>query len=153
MPIYYLLVSAWMLFIQSGGNAAALGDILSPGEKAQMEKADTIERRIKVYDAASRRIAQELEAAVVKDDSPAVPQILHTWSSLLSKSLEDIEANLKSKKKSRALINYEIQLRKSISRSESLKIRASADLQDAFDSCLEQAEKIRKRFVEILFRP
>jgi hypothetical protein len=128
------------------------GDIFLPSEKAQIEQADTVERRIKVYEAASKRIHQSLEAAIVKDDFHDVPDNLQLWTSLLAKSLEDIEANLKAKKKSRALIRYEIQIRKSISRTESLKIRAPVDQQDIFNSCIAQAERVRKRFVEILFR-
>jgi hypothetical protein len=128
------------------------GDIFLPSEKAQIKQADTVERRIKVYEAASKRIQQSLEAAIAKDNFHAVPDNLQLWTSLLAKSLEDIEANLKAKKKPRALIRYEIQVRKSISRTESLKIRAPVDQQDIFDSCIAQAERVRKRFVEILFR-
>ena len=111
-----------------------------------------LENKIKAgVESNLRQIQLELETAVTKENFQSVPDNLQTWNSLLSKTLEDIEANLKSNKKSRALISFEIQLRKSITRTESLKIRAPADQQDIFDSCLDQAEKIRKRFVDILF--
>jgi hypothetical protein len=152
MPIACLLAFCSALLLQTAGTSSKHGDIFLPSEKAQIEQADNVERRIKVYEAASKRMQQSLEAAIVKDDFHAVPDDLQRWTSLLAKSLEDIEANLKAKKKSRALIRYEIQVRKSISRTESLKIRAPADQQDIFDSCLAHAEKVRRRFVEILFR-
>lgn len=137
--------------LQAGGTPTPPSEVFAPAERAQFEKADNIEKRIKVYQKASVRLQEELETAVTKENFLPVPDILLTWKSLLAKSLEDIEANLKSKKKPRALINYEIQLRKSIDRTQNLKIRATADLQDAFDSCLELAEKVRRRFVDILF--
>lgn len=152
MPIACLLAFFSVFLLQVIGMSSMQGDIFLPSEKAQIAQADGIERRIKVYEAASKRIHQSLEAVIVKDDFHAVPDNLRLWTSLLAKSLEDIEANLKAKKKSRALIRYEIQVRKSISRTQSLKIRAPVDQQDIFDSCIAQAEKARKRFVEILFR-
>jgi len=151
MLISYLFTFALALCLQAADTSAVQGDIFIPSEKAKIEKANTVEKRIKVYETASKRIQQELEAAAT-DEFQKVPDNLKIWTALLAKSLEDIETNLKTKKKSRALINYEIQLRKSITRTESLKIRAPVDQQDVFDSCLDQAEKIRKRFVEILFR-
>jgi hypothetical protein len=152
MLIFHLVVSAWMLLAQVGNAAAISDDIFTPGEKAQLASANNAERRIKVYNSASKRLQQELETAVTQENFQSVPGILQAWTFLLDKSLKDIETNLTAKKKSRALINYEIQLRKSITRTENLKIKSTADLQDPFDSCLERAEKIRGRFVEILFR-
>jgi hypothetical protein len=139
------------MLVQAGGVVSA-GDIFSPAEKAQMEKANSIERRIKVYLAASKRIQQALQTAVLKEEFGSVPDELKQWTLLLAKSLEDIEANLKSQKRSRSLISYEIQVRKAIADTQGLKIRAPMDQQDAFDSCLDQAETIRKKFVEILFK-
>jgi hypothetical protein len=140
------------LFLQISRTLPASENIFLPNEKSQLEKAQNVDQRIKVYDAASKRLQQELEAAVDKEEFIKVPDKLRLWVSALTKSLEDIDANLKAKKKPRALINYEIQLRKSITRTESLKIRAPVDQQDVFDSSLAEAEKVRKQFVEILFR-
>ena len=139
------------MLIQAGGVPGAAGDIFSASEKAQMEKANSAERRIKVYEGASKRLQQALHEAVMKEEFGTVPDTLKLWTALLARSLEDIEANLKSKKKPRSLINYEIQVRKAISSTQSLKIRAPIDQQDAFDSCLSRAEAIRKQLVEILF--
>ena len=138
-------------FFQAGDIPPVVGDVFNSAEKAQLENATNIERRIKVYEATSRRIQQTLEASVAKEDFQTVPENLTLWIALLSKSLEDIEANLKSNKKSGALIKYEIQLRKSITNTESLKIKAPVDQQDLFDSCISQAETVRKKFVAILF--
>ena len=139
-------------FFQAGDIPPVAGDVFNSAEKAQLENAkNNIERRIKVYEATSRRIQQTLEASVDKEDFRTVPEHLTLWVALLSKSLEDIEADLKSKKKSGALIKYEIQLRKSIANTESLKIKAPVDQQDLFDSCISQAETVRKKFVAILF--
>jgi hypothetical protein len=151
MLIFCLFSFALALALQVADIPSFPDDTFVPSEKAQLEKAENVEQRIKVYDAASRRIQRDLEAAVTKEDFQTVPDTLRLWVSLLSKSLEDIELNLKSKKKPRVLINYEIQVRKSIARTESLKIRAPVDQQDTFDSCLAEAEKVRKKYVEILF--
>ncbi len=137
---------------QAVAPSATTGEIFIPSEKAKLENETNLDRRIKVYEAASKRMQQSLEAAVSKEDFQTVPDTLKLWISLLSKSLEDIEANLKTKKKSRALIDYEIQVRKSIANTQNYKIRAPVDQQDVFDSSLAQAETVRKRFVEILFR-
>ena len=139
-------------FLQAGDIPAVAGDVFTSAEKAQIENANNVERRIKVYESASRRLQQTLETAVAKDEFQTVPENLKLWITLLSKSLEDIEANLKSKKKSTALIKYEIQVRKSIANSTSLKIKAPIEQQDLFDSCLAEAEKVREKFVEILFQ-
>lgn len=138
-------------FFQAGDVPPVAGEVFNSAEKAQLENAKNIEQRIKVYTAASRRIQQTLEASVDKEDFRTVPENLTLWIALLSKSLEDIEANLKSKKKSGALIKYEIQLRKSIANTASLKIKAPVDQQDLFDSCISQAETVRRKFVAILF--
>jgi hypothetical protein len=152
MSILWLLTPLLASLLQAGAEAPINGEIFNSTEKAQMAKAADIEQRIKVYEAASKRIQQSLETAVSKDDFQSVPDNLKLWTALLSKSLEDIEANLKTKKKSKALKNYEIQLRKSIGNTGNYKIRAPVEQQDIFDSSLAQAETIRKRFVEIFFR-
>lgn len=152
MPIICLLAFVSALLLQGTGSPSIEDDIFLPRERVQLEKAENVERRIKVYEAASKRIQKTLEAAVTKEKFQVVPNTLRLWMTLLSTSLEDIEANLRTKKKSRALINYEIQVRKSIARTESLKIHAPVDQQDIFDSCISEAETVRKQFIEILFR-
>jgi hypothetical protein len=140
-----------LLSIQAGNAVPVPGEVLSPPEKARMAKATNIEGRIKIYEAASKRIQQTLQMAVAKENFGTVPDDLKLWTSLLSKSLEDIQANLKTNKRSRALIKYEIQVRKSIANTESFKIKAPVDMQDDFDACLSQVKAVRKNFVSILF--
>jgi hypothetical protein len=150
------MAGSWLAFfiaclLQIAGVPFTQDDIFLPAEKAKIETEQNVEKRIKVYEAASKRIQKSMEASVRKDDFSAVPHDLQLWTALLSKSLEDIEANLKTKKKSRALIKYEIQVRKSIDRTESFKIRAPVDQQDVFDECIAKAEAIHEKFVRILF--
>ena len=148
-PFIFILA----LFLQVVGAPQPAGELLDPEEKAKIEKEKNVEGRIKVYEAASKRMLKTLETAVDQEDFQSVPENLKLWTSLLLKSLEDIESNLKTKKKSRALIKYEIEVRKAIANTESYKIRAPVEQQEVFDSCLAQAEKVRKRLVEILFQP
>jgi hypothetical protein len=126
--------------------------IFSPAEIDQLQKGDSVEHRIKIYQAASVRIQKSLQQSVDKEEFKTVPDTLETWTLLLAKSLEDIEMNLKAKNKPRSLINYEIQARKAIGNMKGYKIKAPADQQDAFNSCIVQAESVHKKFVEILFK-
>jgi hypothetical protein len=127
-------------------------DIFSSEEMRQLQKGDSVEHRIKIYQAASERIQQNLQQSVAKEEFKIIPDTLKTWTLLLTKSLEDIETNLKTKTKPRSLINYEIHVRKAIGSTEGYKLKAPADQQDAFNSCISQANSAHKKFVEILFR-
>jgi len=151
MSIFWPVTFILVLLLQAGGIPPSAEEIFDRIEKAKLEKEQDVEGRIKVYENASKRIQKTLETAVGNDDFQTVPDKLKLWISLLSKSLEDIEANLKNKKKSRALIRYEIQVRKSIANTENYKIRAPVEQQDLFDASLAEAEKIRQKFVAILF--
>ena len=128
------------------------GNALNVEEKARINRAQSVDDRIKVYHSASKRMQQSVDAAVSSNDFSGVPDALKLWVALLSGSLEDIEANLKAKKKSKALIRYEIQVRKANSAFRGYKAKAPVDQQDVFDAQLAGAEKIRKRFVDIIFR-
>jgi hypothetical protein len=145
------LALALSVIIQGGSVPSFEGGILNPKEKTQLEKANSVDRRIKVYTAATKRIDKSLREAVSKGQFETVAADLKLWTSLLSKSLEDIEANLKSKKKSRDLIKYEIQVRKTLSNLQDYRIQAPIEQQEEFDSCLAEAEAIRQKFVDILF--
>jgi hypothetical protein len=147
-----LLAAFTVLLFQAMGASSVQDDIFLPSEKAKLETEGNVEKRIKVYQAVSKRINKSLEMEVLKNNFSDVPGKLRLWNALLSKSLEDIKVNLKAKKKSRALIKYEIEVRKSIARIESFKIRAPVDQQDVFDECIAKAEAVHEKFVEILFR-
>ncbi len=152
MLVLQLMLFSIVALAQVADSTRFADEILDDKEKQKMARAVKVEDRIKVYEAASKRIHQTLEAAVAGDDFSKAPDILKLWLSLLSGSLEDIEANLKTRKKSKPLIRYEIQVRKAITASRGYKTKAPLEQQDLFDSYLAQAEKIRKRFVEIIFK-
>jgi hypothetical protein len=139
------------LLIQAGSFSPPANSALNAEEKLKIEKETNPNSRVKIYRQASERIQESIQHAVSKDDYHSVPEYLKRWTSLLSESLNDIESNLKSKKKSKNLIAYEIHVRKAISSVQSHKIGAPTEQQDVFDATLEQAEKIRKKFVAILF--
>jgi hypothetical protein len=152
MSLLGLLAFALGAFFQAAAAPSSIDDLLDSKEKASMASAANIGDRIKVYQTASRRYQKSLESAISDNDSSQIPDDLKRWTALLSASLEDIETNLTTKKKSKVLIRYEIELRKDISTFHSYKTRVPADLQDQFGSSLDKAEKIRKRFIEMIFQ-
>jgi hypothetical protein len=139
------------MLIQAWSVSAPLNTILDSKEKLKLEKETNPNSRIKIYKQASERIQNRLEQEIIKKNYSSAPEDLKQWTILLSESLKDIETNLRSKKRSKNLIDYEIHLRKSISRTRDYKFDAPSDQHDIFKSCLDEAEKIRSRFVEILF--
>ncbi len=146
------LILILCLLIQSGSVPSFSDDIFSPKEKTKLEKASSVKGRIKIYRTASIRIQKSIHEAVKDETFGTIPDNLKLWTSLLSQSLIDIETNLQSKKKPRELIQYEIQVRKAIAALQDDQIKAPLNQHDQFESCIAQAEEIRKRFVEILFR-
>jgi hypothetical protein len=151
MVLFGPIVLVLTMLIQSGDVSSATNDVLTPLEQAEMAAAKSIDQRIKIYEAASKRIQLQLQGAMSKNEFEAVPAILTLWTSLLNRSLEDIESVLKSKKKPKNLKKYEIHLRKAIKETQDYKTKTPFDQQDAFNACLVRAETIRKQFVEILF--
>jgi hypothetical protein len=153
MTIAGSLILALLLFLQTSKIPSFGEDVFNPREKASLATANSLDDRIKLYEAASRRILKTIRETARQEKSDAVPHILETWTSLLTGSLEDISANSKPKKKSKKLIKYEIQVRESINDLQDLKVKASIEQQDAYDSCIDQAETIRKKFIDIVFQP
>jgi len=150
MMAWYL--SCILCFLMQAGRVHSFPEgILTPAEKNTIESESNVERRMKTYQTASERIQRTLQSAISNEDFQTVSDNLLLWTSLLAESLKDIESNLKSKKKPRALINYEIHIRKAIGALQDGKIRIPADQQDAFDACIARAAEIREKFVEILF--
>ncbi len=152
MPLFGLLPLFLYAFLQVASVPLLEGNTLNVEEKARINRAQSVDDRIKVYHSASKRMQQSVDAAVSSHDFSGVPDALKLWVALLSGSLEDIEANLKANKKSKALIRYEIQVRKANSAFRGYKTKAPVDQQDAFDAQIAGAEKIRKKFVDIIFR-
>jgi hypothetical protein len=147
-----LLALIVFLLLPTATDLSFTEGILNPKEKEKFAKAINVEQRIKVYESATVRIHQTLHEIAAKRDFTQISSTLRVWNTLLTGSLQDIEANLKTKKKSRPLIRYEIQVRKLLKETDGYKNGIPAEEEDAFKSLLAEAEKIRKRFVEIIFR-
>jgi hypothetical protein len=127
-------------------------DWATSAERTRLQSQEKIENRIKVYELASERYRKEVMEYAGRQEFDALTQILASWTQLLEESHKDIDANIGRKKKSRALIRYEIQLRKSIGDMQQTKLKARADDLEEFESWVDRAEEIRKTFVNILFR-
>jgi hypothetical protein len=152
MSLLGLLAFTLCAFLQEAAAPPPIDDLLNSKEKANMAAAKNASQRIKVYQAASVRYQQTLESAIIKEDFSQTPDDLKRWNALLSASLQDIETNLTTKKKSKPLIRYEIEVRKGIVAFGGYKTKVPIDQQDIFATYLSQAEKIRKRFIEMIFQ-
>ncbi len=140
------------LFILQAAAPSFTEGILNPKETRQLERATKIEQRIKVYETASKRMQQTVHSLAADGKFSQINETLRLWNVLLTGSLEDIETNLKTKKKSRALIRYEIQVRKALAAAQDYRNSIQPEDMEEFDACLANAEKIRKRLVEVIFR-
>jgi hypothetical protein len=121
-------------------------------ETKQLSAQVKIDGRVKVYRNISERYHKAVQSAVSAANHDEVPALIRCWQELLAASLKDIEANINRKKKSGALIDYEIQLRKSIVDMGNSRLKVSYEQQSDFESWLSQAQVARKRFVDILFQ-
>ena len=147
----WTLLLFFALLSQAAGPPSALNQGLTPAERDALQRERKIDNRIKIYDEASERLSKSLESLVVKDGFQSVPDVLESWRNVLELAAKDIEENASRKNKSKALIRFEIRLRKEIANAQDFRIRAPVDQQDVFDAWLSRAEEIRKEFVDILF--
>ena len=147
----YALALVFSLTAQSAGTLAPAAEGLTAAEKERLAREQKLDNRIKIYETASKRLLKSLETAVLKEQYDSDLPILRAWTGLLNTAFADIDKNASRKKKSKALIRLEIQLRKALADVQEYKIRAPIDQQDAFDSFLARSEEIRKKFVGILF--
>ncbi len=152
----YYYVCMLTLALASQGNIAAgsltSSDCLIAAEQKRLSGEGKIDGRVKVYRSVSERYRQSIESAVAKQNFEAVPGLIRCWRELLTASLRDIEANINRKKKSGALIDYEIQLRKSILDMDDVRMKVPyAQLSD-FEAWVSQAKATHERFVDILFQ-
>jgi hypothetical protein len=152
MHLIGLLAFALITLLQEAAPQPSADDLLDAREKAKLASAANAADRIKVYQAAARRYQTTLEADISREDFSQTPDNLKRWTAMLSAALEDIEANLKVKKRSKPLIRFEIELRKNIAAFHSFKTKVPADQQDLFATSLDQAEKIRKKFIDMIFQ-
>jgi hypothetical protein len=127
-------------------------DCLKPADKTKLAAETRIDGRIKIYRAASEQIHQAINGAVSKQNYEGLDIQVRCWRELLAVSLKDIETNVNRKKKSGALINYEIQLRKSIVDMNNNRLKAPSSSLEQFESWLDQAKSAREKFVDILFQ-
>jgi hypothetical protein len=132
---------------QSGG-----GNCLTAGEVKRLSQQQKVDGRVKVYKDISERYHQAIISAAAKKAFDEMPALISCWKDNLTVSLKDVEANINRKKKSGALIDYEIQLRRSIVDMNDVRLKATYEKQDAFDSWIAQANTARQRFVDILFQ-
>ena len=146
-----LIVSVMVVLCCPVATVSLAQAFLTAAEKSALEKEKKIDNRIKVYQAASVRLSRLMQGALQEHDFARLEQGSENWVKLLSASLEDIEGNVNRKKKSRALINFEIHLRRTILDLKNFKFRLPADQEDRFDSWLDRAEEAHKKIVAILF--
>jgi hypothetical protein len=151
-------VSAWSIYwfllllvqsTQSGPVQITVG--LADTEKARLLREPKLDNRIKIYDAVNTRFDAALIGMLQRQELDSGPSLLKSWGDLLDQASVDIDSSPGRKEKSKALIRYEIHLRKSISAVQEAKIKATVEQSDAFESWLERAERIRKKYVAILF--
>jgi hypothetical protein len=126
--------------------------LLTPAEKSLLERESDIDARIRIYETASLRFQKSLQAALKQPEIEELLEDLESWVKMLSASLEDIESNVNRKKKSRALIRYEIQVRKTVGDLQDARPNIPVESQKKFDSYLGRADVMRKTFVDILFQ-
>jgi len=136
---------------QAADIAVPSGDGMLPLERSKLQKETKIDRRIKIYNAACTRWHSTFDSAVDANRFEAVPPALQAWISVLTESLQDIDSNVGRKKKSGALIDYEIHLRKSIKEVKDYRVNAPPEQLEYIDAWLAQAEKIQSKFLDILF--
>jgi hypothetical protein len=145
------LILALGIFLQADWASSFKGSIFTPKEIEKLQREEDINDRIKIYTDASKRIQKRVNTAVSRGQFKSVPGDLELWTDLLTHSYEDIKAGIDPNKKSRNLIKYEIQVRRSLDDLQDNKIKAPLDLHGDFETCLNRAEAIRKKFVEIIF--
>jgi hypothetical protein len=126
--------------------------LLTPAEKSLLERESNIDARIRIYESASLRFQKSIQVTTRQEEIEGLLENLKSWVKLLSASLEDIESNVNRKKKSRALIRYEIQARKTSGDLQDARPNIPVESEAEFDSYLERAEVVRKTFVDILFQ-
>jgi hypothetical protein len=155
MSILWPFILILSVFLQNGSVSDFPTGTFTEKETRKIEKeSDDIDGRIDVYRNASIRMQKELKETVSKDGFQDVPGHIQLWTSLVTESLKDIEFNIDpKKKKSKALIKYEIHVRQTINDLRELQIRAPYEQQQIFDSCIERANAARGKMVDILFQP
>jgi hypothetical protein len=121
-------------------------------DKSRLSMEAGIEKRIRICKEISDRFHKAVEQAEKKQLTEEVSVLLACWRDHLAASLKDIETNINRKKKSGALKDFEIQLRKSIRTVEDARLKAPYQESSHYENWLDQANMVRKKFVDILFQ-
>ena len=121
-------------------------------DKQRLSAEASIEKRIKIRREISDRLHKAVEQAQKKQQAESVAALLACWSDHLAASLSDVESFINRKKRSGALKDFEIQLRKSIRAMEDSRLKAPYQESAHYDAWLDEAKKVREKFVDILFQ-
>ena len=130
----------------------AAADCLTAVEKDRISKEQNINSRIKIYRDVSERLHKVMLGSLAKQDAGSVLPLLSCWKEHLTASLKDIEANINRKKRSGALIEFEIQLRKSIGDVNDARLKAPVEQNPQYQDWLAEANRVREQFVNIIFQ-
>jgi len=155
MTLYFM---AWMVVLAFRIQGFALpptltsSDCITESELRRLTAEQKVDNRIKRYREISERLHKAVETAAQKQKFEEAPGVLKCWVEVLAASQKDVEENINRKKKSGALIDYEIAIRKSILDMEDVQIKAPYNQQDDFNAWIAQATTTRKKFVDILFQ-
>jgi hypothetical protein len=131
---------------------AATADCLTAVEKDRLSKENNINSRIKIYRQISERFHKGLLSASARPDTGSVPSLLGCWKEQLTAASKDIDANINRKKKSGALIDFEIQLRKSIGDVNDARLKAPVEQNSRYQDWLDEASRIHEQFVSLIFQ-
>ncbi len=138
--------------LQAQPSGAPGAPCLLPAEKLRLEREPKLDNRIKIYETASARCFDIVQRALAAPTPPSVSATLADWMQLLEQSLNDVEKTADRKKKSKALIRYEIQLRKSIAVVQDARMKVSYEGMEEIEAWTSKAGEIRRKFVDILFQ-
>jgi hypothetical protein len=145
-----------VLALVSQGNPSqsptAPWNCVSDSDQQRLSVETGIEKRIKIRKEISDRFHKTVERVQKMQQPDAVAALLACWSDHLAASLKDVESYVNRKKRSGALKNFEIELRKSIRFMEDSRLKASYQESAQYDAWLDQAKKVREKFVDILFQ-
>lgn len=145
-----------VLALVSQGNPSqsptAPWNCVSDSDQQRLSVETGIEKRIKIRKEISDRFHKTVERVQKMQQPDAVAALLACWSDHLAASLKDVESYVNRKKRSGALKNFEIALRKSIRFMEDSRLKASYQESAPYDAWLDQAKKVREKFVDILFQ-
>lgn len=152
MPILLILVAflgwAGLPLEQSSAPSASC---LMDQEKERLARETNLDRRIRIYEAASHRCSESLMGYITRGEHQHCAGMLQAWRTLLDQALEDIMARPGRKDRSRALLRFEIELRRAIDAVRDARFNLPPEQLEKADAQLERADEVRKQLVKILF--